>query len=432
MSNEVSFKVYLQRHKEPSFHRFRGAYTFAEFQSVVGHLWGTAPKALLFEYQDDEGDRVRLTTDTEWSECLRLWNESNREITIKTMPLRVFVRRLKKDKDEKKEDKKAKRHSDPNEAVNEGASDVEEEEQPQPASVPKLPTLALPTRESVCDAPAAVAEEITSQQEEAPKKPSVTFECPEHGAVIDLLSALFGCNAAEKLLSGNDAQFQPVVRRSVNPFDPTEVHLDIDRQTLYHRAVQQANQALDDKRYDFAETLLRTALAIYTDNMLLEYNLACALSLQNKLDEAIGMLSLAIEHGYDNVEHLKRDVDLNNLRSHPAFPMLHPGLAVPATMRTPRVSEHPASVTKVAPQPEPVAPPAVEAQPVPQPVSEPKREAPVQPEPQPLSQPQSTSIPPAVKTLMTVFPGMTVEEARAALQRSRGNVAVAVNNLLMA
>ena len=134
MATEVSFKVFLQRQKEPSFHRFRGSYTFAEFQTVVGHLWGTAPKSLVFEYQDDENDRVRLTSEAEWKECVLLWH-SSQVAGEKLTPLRVFCRR------NKKEEKERRRHQQHPEVQPQGAADYaaatsEPEEETTESSVP--------------------------------------------------------------------------------------------------------------------------------------------------------------------------------------------------------------------------------------------------------------------------------------------------------
>ena len=44
------------------------------------------------------------------------------------------------------------------------------------------------------------------------------------------------------------------------------------------------------------------------------YNLACSYSLLGELDAAFGALDRAIELGYDEVDHLRRDPDLENLR----------------------------------------------------------------------------------------------------------------------
>ena len=52
------------------------------------------------------------------------------------------------------------------------------------------------------------------------------------------------------------------------------------------------------------------------------YNLACSLALVGKKDEAIATLEKAIELGYSDFEHLKKDADLKELRSDPRFKSL--------------------------------------------------------------------------------------------------------------
>lgn len=44
------------------------------------------------------------------------------------------------------------------------------------------------------------------------------------------------------------------------------------------------------------------------------YNIACARSLQDKTDEAIKYLKLAVKHGWNDTEHMKTDGDLDNIR----------------------------------------------------------------------------------------------------------------------
>ncbi len=47
---------------------------------------------------------------------------------------------------------------------------------------------------------------------------------------------------------------------------------------------------------------------------LIWYNLACSYSLLSRLDEGLDALRRAVELGYSDFEHLRRDPDLTNLR----------------------------------------------------------------------------------------------------------------------
>lgn len=57
----------------------------------------------------------------------------------------------------------------------------------------------------------------------------------------------------------------------------------------------------------------------YPDDSSVYYNLACSLSLCNKIDEAFDTLDRAVALGWDDIEHLQNDQDLDNLRSDPRF-----------------------------------------------------------------------------------------------------------------
>ena len=58
------------------------------------------------------------------------------------------------------------------------------------------------------------------------------------------------------------------------------------------------------------------------DDPTVHYNLACSFALVGKKDEAILTLKQAIELGYDDFEHLKRDQDLKSLQDDPRLKSL--------------------------------------------------------------------------------------------------------------
>ena len=49
------------------------------------------------------------------------------------------------------------------------------------------------------------------------------------------------------------------------------------------------------------------------------YNLACSYSLVNDVDRSLETIKRAIGYGYDDIEHLERDSDLENLRGDNRF-----------------------------------------------------------------------------------------------------------------
>ncbi len=49
------------------------------------------------------------------------------------------------------------------------------------------------------------------------------------------------------------------------------------------------------------------------------YNLACSYALLGRPDDALGALERALEHGFDDAQHLARDDDLKSLHDDPRF-----------------------------------------------------------------------------------------------------------------
>ena len=75
----------------------------------------------------------------------------------------------------------------------------------------------------------------------------------------------------------------------------------------------------DNKR---AIKFFKAQIEIYDGNDVPYYNTACAYSLLERKEEAIEWLSLAVEHGYSNAEHMREDGDLDNIRNSQEFEKL--------------------------------------------------------------------------------------------------------------
>lgn len=58
----------------PTFHRFRGTFSFAQVVSAIAEMLPRtkAERAVTLEYTDEDGDTVRIASELEWCECLRL------------------------------------------------------------------------------------------------------------------------------------------------------------------------------------------------------------------------------------------------------------------------------------------------------------------------------------------------------------------------
>ncbi len=82
---------------------------------------------------------------------------------------------------------------------------------------------------------------------------------------------------------------------------------------------QRAMTAFSRRDYMAAEHVLREMLRLEDSNFVTWYNLACALSLQDKGAEAADALVEAVEHGFCDIGQLQRDPDLSAARAHPAY-----------------------------------------------------------------------------------------------------------------
>ncbi len=68
------------------------------------------------------------------------------------------------------------------------------------------------------------------------------------------------------------------------------------------------------KRYEESATENRISIKLNPDFPVAYYNLACALSMLNKTDDAFPPLELAIQKGFNEYENMQKDTDLENLR----------------------------------------------------------------------------------------------------------------------
>lgn len=58
------------------------------------------------------------------------------------------------------------------------------------------------------------------------------------------------------------------------------------------------------------------------DDPIIIYNLACSYALSNKIDLSISTLKRAIDLGYNDIEHLESDKDIDNIRSDKRYKLL--------------------------------------------------------------------------------------------------------------
>jgi len=101
--------------------------------------------------------------------------------------------------------------------------------------------------------------------------------------------------------------FEGLVRR-----DPNFVDALMPLAELYTK------KGLHEKGLEVDERLSK----LRPQDPVVHYNLACSFALCGKKEEAFRALERAIELGYDDFEHLKKDTDLKSLRGDPRFKSL--------------------------------------------------------------------------------------------------------------
>ncbi len=66
----------------------------------------------------------------------------------------------------------------------------------------------------------------------------------------------------------------------------------------------------------------RRLVRLLPKNATAHYNLACSLALSKRQADAIRSLKTAVDLGYDDIDWLKQDPDLDDLKDHPDFQRL--------------------------------------------------------------------------------------------------------------
>ena len=389
----LCFKVTLVRKSGPTLHRFRGAFTWDEFQSVLSHMWSC--RRVRVEYTDEEGDPIAVGSALEWEECIRLHVEVQ-ERNKTAEPLRLNVT------------KASGKESSEAHAEESGQNDSVTKSRTRSVNRPEVPPLAL---SAIAVSPAH------------PKPRSAVWGVEKD--VLDLLSALYECNAVDELCEVNSAvDMSGTVQRVVDPAT-LEVRIDIDVRTVRHAAVVQANRWMDQGRSAEALRVLKAATRVFAHDMTIEYNLACAAALQGEVDLSLEHLELAIQDGFRNEAKIRGDDDLRAIRADPRYDAL-------------MLVAFPQPVVAAAQSLEAAAVAVVEAADVPVVADEPPGQgaplsAPtVAPEhalfaPTPIVVDVAPPLTERTQTVMSIFPQLDAASAKLLLERHRNVVSAAVN-----
>ena len=423
-----SVKLHLHRKSEVEIRRFACPASFDALGTTLQHLWGGSPKNLTLEYTDDEGDRVRLSTELEWQECVRLFQRGRSDTTAAPLALHAF-----------RSHKLSSRGAAAT-ATEEGGvsseSDVEES-----ASKPR----SMPAG----DAPRCCGRTGGSLWGSMPRFPAPVF--PPLAAIAS------GCHMGRRawMHSWRNVQRDAMALREHLGHAVVGVKkwTDVDAaslETLRAAAVSEGCRLIEACEHIRAERLLASAMRVFEDDATIAYNLACALARQAKLDEALGALGKSISLGYNDVAHVVRDTDFSALRGDARFEALvqlmrsaispaaaaAPTAAVPTTAAaastaaapTTAAAEPPPATTE-ATNPTPSAPvPAVE--PVRTPAPTEAGSPPAQPAATP-AQAASVPAPSAVfSRLIEMFPWLTPDNANRIIIEARGDLVDAVQRII--
>jgi len=101
---------------------------------------------------------------------------------------------------------------------------------------------------------------------------------------------------------------------------------------LHRRAYNNIGPSKTKEQLELAKTLLKEIISLAPADPTALYNLACVDSLMGNLSESIEWLEKAVQNGYRDVEHIRTDADLDNVRELSRFILLvqqlSPGLPV--------------------------------------------------------------------------------------------------------
>lgn len=121
---------------------------------------------------------------------------------------------------------------------------------------------------------------------------------------------------------------------------------------------EQLADAVAKRDFAAVEALTRAQIALEPKNAESHYNLACALAMLDRKEDAIRALTMAAAFGFANAELLDRDEDLAALRAEPSFAAARAVVALNqrAAPGAPPATPVPASATP-APEPGPASSP---------------------------------------------------------------------------
>jgi len=122
-------------------------------------------------------------------------------------------------------------------------------------------------------------------------------------------------------------QFAAPAQRKLSPRERHNLDVEIGflegvvrRDPQYLEALQVLGDNYTQRgRFDDGLRVDQRLIKMRPDDPMAHYNLACSFALTEQVERAAASLDVAIELGYRDFKHLRRDPDLKSLRQHPLY-----------------------------------------------------------------------------------------------------------------
>ncbi len=121
--------------------------------------------------------------------------------------------------------------------------------------------------------------------------------------------------AVDKVREGNKPEEEPAVHEEPPKENPHAKPPKSDGQTMYRDAVKK----YDDGSFEDAAKMFAKVAEMKYEPAASRYNEACSWALGGNAEKSMQALSQAVEAGYDDVDHIEEDSDLESLHENPKF-----------------------------------------------------------------------------------------------------------------
>jgi hypothetical protein len=341
----VILKVHLRQNGDvPELRRIRGSFTFEELQRAMRQLLNRAPQWLTIEYDDDEGDRIRIGSEPEWAEALQVHgvrSGGGTEVAVRcgseaAAPVsNKGPVRLVKSEPAAEHDFSHGMQTTLGDDADLSSNDDDDDGDRRLLLGDRYTVVArgmapcesverVSTHDGMRRAPSTVVKSARSEPEIDGRGAAAasTEGQPEHEATFALLSQLYGCDFSKEMRGTCGRDFTPVVKRVMDA--PAQViRVEVDQSALLRLTLTQTDRWIHEGQHNQAEAVLKAALAVWPrDTTAIEYKLACSASLRRELATSLDYLMESVMHGCHgdhNVRRMKSDPDLANVRDHPDF-----------------------------------------------------------------------------------------------------------------